>query len=180
MKSSFRLSVATLVIAASALLAAHPASADSVWFQSVGRASSSAPCPGDDFGTPWQPNWNPAERSWRPSWSAWPNGGTGGFTCDRQITWAKSSYPVGFCQGAGSTFYQFSGGWALSSIGNFVALTVYPTDSCSGGTAAGFYETLVYAPAGFSSATLCSEVTGFAITSPTSLGGGVYRCIAVV
>lgn len=164
------------VAAVTAMLVPTSAQADSVWHQSVGRTSATATCPADDFGTPWQSNWDPAERPWRPSWSQWPNGGTGGFTCDRQITWARSSHPVGYCQGAGSTFYQFNGGWYLDSIRNFVALTVYPNNTCTGGSASGQYEQLVYAPAGFSPAALCTEVAGFTITSPTSLGGDVYRC----
>lgn len=156
------------------------ATADSVWHQSVGRASATATCPADDFGTPWQSNWDPAERSWRPSWSQWPNGGAGGFTCDRQITWARRAFPVGHCQGAGSTFYQFGGGWYLDSISNFTALTVYPNSTCTGGTAAGTYEQLVYAPAPFSPAILCTQATGITIDNPTNVGGDVYRCRGVV
>lgn len=156
------------------------ATADSVWHQSVGRASATATCPADDFGTPWQSNWDPAERSWRPSWSVWPNGGTGGFTCDRQITWARRAFPVGHCQGAGSTFYQFGGGWYLDSISNFTALTVYPNSTCTTGTAAGIYEQLVYAPAPFSPTILCTQATGITIDNPTNVGGDVYRCRGVV
>lgn len=88
--------------------------------------------------------------------------------------------PVGYCQGAGSTFYQFGGGWSLDSIRTFSALTVYPTGACTGGTASGLYETLVYAPAGFNPSELCTEATGITITSPTNLGGNVYRCRGVV
>lgn len=170
----------TAACAVAAVLVPASAQADSVWHQSVGRASATATCPADDFGTPWQSNWDPAERPWRPSWSQWPNGGTGGFTCDRQITWARRAHPVGYCQGAGSRFYQFGGGWYLDSLSNFTQLTVYPNSTCTGGAGAGIYEQLVYAPAGFNPEALCTEATGFTITSPTSLGGDVYRCRGVV
>ena len=40
---------------------------DSIWFQSMGRASSSDECPAE----------------YTPSWAQWPNGGTGGFVCNR-------------------------------------------------------------------------------------------------
>ena len=76
-----------------ALAVGSPAHADSVWFQSVARASASAACPDDTFGTPWQSNWDPAQRSWRPSWAQWPNGGTGGWTCERTLRWVSWSLP---------------------------------------------------------------------------------------
>ena len=179
MKRIARLLVLITAIAAATLMVPSPASADSVWHQSVGRSSSSAPCPSDDFGTPWQSHWNPLERTWRPSWGAWPNGGRGGYTCDRAITWARSPYPVGYCQGAGSTYYQFGGGWTLNSIRNFVPLTVYSNGNCTGGSASGLYEIIVYAPAGFSPSALCTEATGYQVSDPDSLGGDVYLCAGI-
>lgn len=66
------------------------ASADQIWFQSVGRASADAPCeesPAADLIAGWTP--------WAPSWEDWANGGTGGFVCSRQITWAYDTAPPG-------------------------------------------------------------------------------------
>lgn len=83
--------VAVMVAVMMTALVPGPASAGSAWHQSIGRPSETAMCPADDFGTPRQSNWDPAERPWRPSWSQWPNGGTGGFTCNRQITWARDA-----------------------------------------------------------------------------------------
>jgi hypothetical protein len=40
-----------------------------VWHQSVGRASAYAPC----------------AEGYRPSWAAWPNGGSGGWVCNKDI-----------------------------------------------------------------------------------------------
>ena len=42
--------------------------AEQMWFQSVGR-DAGATCP----------------TGWGASWEQWPNGGTGGFTCNRQV-----------------------------------------------------------------------------------------------
>lgn len=42
-----------------------------IWYQSVGRASDSAPC--DD--------------GWSASWAQWPNDGAGGPVCNREIDW---------------------------------------------------------------------------------------------
>ena len=68
------------------LLGAIPASADQVWHQSVGRASAAATCP--DLSTAEQSaGWS----RWGASWEQWANGGKGGFTCSRSITWAFSS-----------------------------------------------------------------------------------------
>ena len=62
----------------------------------------------------------------------------------------------------------------------FVPLTVYSNGNCTGGSASGFYETIVYAPAGFSHEALCTEATGSEVNDPTSLGGDVYRCLGIV
>ena len=165
---------------AGALIAAPAASADSVWFQSVARASASAACPDDSFGTPWQSNWDPAQRSWRPSWAQWPNGGTGGFTCDRQITWAKSGsvYPVGYCQGASSRYYQFNGGWSVSGLVSD-PIRFYSDSSCTSAITIGAYDFVVYAPAGYAPDVLCREAFGIA-GAPTALGGDVFLCGSVV
>ena len=40
-----------------------------MWFQSIGRAGVAAGC----------------DEGWWPSWAWWPHGGTGGWTCDREV-----------------------------------------------------------------------------------------------
>ena len=78
---------ASLTIAGS-LLAATPAAADQVWIQSVQRADSNAACPTD--GEPaTEGGW--LVSAWSPSWEQWPNGGMGGWTCTRSITWGLST-----------------------------------------------------------------------------------------
>ena len=76
--------LAALVLVGGTLVAvAGPASADEVWYQSVGRVSAEAPCP-VSTGTELEAGWT----QWGPSWAQWGNQGGGGFVCDRQITWA--------------------------------------------------------------------------------------------
>jgi hypothetical protein len=81
-------SMAALALVGGTLVAvAGSASADEVWYQSVGRASAEAPCP-VSTGTELAAGWT----QWSPSWAQWGNQGKGGFVCDRQITWAYN-YP---------------------------------------------------------------------------------------
>jgi len=68
------------------LAGAAPASADQVWHQSVSRVSATAACStssADDLAAGWS--------QWGATWEQWVNGGTGGFTCARSITWALDS-----------------------------------------------------------------------------------------
>ena len=86
-------SMAAMVLVGGTLVAVTgSASADEVWYQSVGRASAEAPCPvstGDELEAGWT--------QWGSSWAQWGNQGRGGFVCDRQITWAISP-PFPGCQ----------------------------------------------------------------------------------
>lgn len=100
------ITITTLALAAGgALLAAAPAQAlprepvlvspatpALVWFQSFQRSGPDAPCVAPaELEISWQADWPAAENTWTPSWALWPNNGTGGWTCDRQITWAKGT-----------------------------------------------------------------------------------------
>lgn len=83
------------------------ASADQVWYQSVGRASVDTPCEPSsdaDIVTGWSP--------WAPSWEQWANGGSGGFVCSRQITWARDEAPAG-ASGRTSPFGEIGPGGGL-------------------------------------------------------------------
>lgn len=59
----------TSVQTANPCVAPDPAQVPPSWHQSMGRNSSDADCPS----------------GWNPSWAQWPNGGTGGFVCNREI-----------------------------------------------------------------------------------------------
>ena len=77
---------------------AAPVAADQIWYQSVGRASATAPCE-ESTTTELAAGWT----QWAPSWARWVNGGNGGFVCNRQITWAFDSVPFSCAAGAGAT-----------------------------------------------------------------------------
>ncbi len=87
------------------LLSASPASADQVWYQSTGRASADATCQKSST-TDLAAGWT----QWTPSWAKWVNNNTGGFVCNRQITWAFDSarvWKVGDTgPGGGIVFYD--------------------------------------------------------------------------
>lgn len=90
--------VASLLVVSTCFLSANTASADSIQYQSYQRASQTEACTAQPGETPWQSSWG-ADSSWHPSWEQWANGGTGGWTCTRSITWAKDSSPS--CESGG-------------------------------------------------------------------------------
>ncbi len=69
--------------------------------------------------TPWQASWG-TDSSWYPSWDQWANGGKGGWTCGRSITWAKTpvaggsssarTYALGDTGPGGGLVFLISGG----------------------------------------------------------------------
>jgi hypothetical protein len=192
MRTRRRLSIisAALVVVGSSLFGAQSASAltGGVWFQSIGRASETAACPDHSFGTPWQSDWNPSEQSWRPTYSQWMNGGAGGWTCDRQITWAQTAraYPSAGCvnvnyivPGEGSDpditvdfWVDFGGGWFVADADTFDFST------CAGSTYdTGYYA--VYAPSGWGAADLCQQAFPTFNNSPRQEGNeGVWQCFS--
>lgn len=97
------IAVTTAALAAGTLLAAAPAQARQldpvltvpaqVWVQSFERSSADAPCVAPkELDIPWQADWPAAEEAWIPTWEQWANGGKGGWTCFRIITWAPAQY----------------------------------------------------------------------------------------
>ena len=111
---AFCASFSVLVTLAGLLLGARVAEADSVWVQSYERSSQSQACVGQAGETPWQSSWG-TDSSWTPSWEQWANGGKGGWTCTRSITWARStpsarSYSLGDTGPGGGLVFLISGG----------------------------------------------------------------------
>ena len=105
---TFLATLSVLVVVAGMLFGANVASADSVQYQSYQRASQSEACTAQVGETPWQSSWG-ADSSWSPSYEMWANNGTGGWTCGRSMTWART--PVAASSGGGSVTY------ALGDIG---------------------------------------------------------------
>jgi hypothetical protein len=94
----FSLLVASLTLALLPLLATvSPATADQIWYQSVGRPTSAALCD-QSSAVELAAGWT----NWEPSWDTWVNAGKGGFVCNRQITWAYDNPPVSCATGAGA------------------------------------------------------------------------------
>jgi hypothetical protein len=83
------IALSSLAVVAAGLTMAPTASANSVQVQSYQRASQSEACTAQLGETPWQAAWG-TDSSWHPTWERWANGGTGGWTCTRSITWAKT------------------------------------------------------------------------------------------
>ena len=89
-----------LVMVAAMLFGANIATADSVWVQSYERTSQTEACAAQPGETPWQESWG-ADSSWSQSWEQWANGGKGGWTCTRSITWAQTPAPAASSSGGG-------------------------------------------------------------------------------
>ncbi|MFY9231578.1 MAG: DUF1566 domain-containing protein [Candidatus Nanopelagicales bacterium] len=108
----------SLVMVAGMLFGANVASGDEVWNQSYQRGSQSEECVAQPGETPWQTSWG-TDSSWKPSWEQWANGGEGGWTCTRSITWARTpassgssapSYALGDIGPGGGLVFLISGG----------------------------------------------------------------------
>ncbi len=116
---TFLATLSVLVVVAGMLFGANVASADSVQYQSYQRASQSEACAAQVGETPWQASWG-ADSSWSPSYEMWANNGTGGWTCGRSITWAKTpvaggsssarTYALGDVGPGGGLVFLISGG----------------------------------------------------------------------
>jgi hypothetical protein len=105
--------VSVVAMTASMLVGANIASADQVQVQSYQRASQTEACAAQPGETPWQASWGP-DSSWTPSWEQWANNGTGGWTCTRRITWARTAtartYALGDIGPGGGLVFLISGG----------------------------------------------------------------------
>ena len=107
-----------LVMVAGAVVGGGSATADSVWVQSYERSSQTAECESQAWEAQWQASWG-TDSSWTPSWEQWANGGEGGWTCTRSITWARTpassgssarSYALGDVGPGGGLVFLISGG----------------------------------------------------------------------
>lgn len=142
---------------ACSLLTLTPASANEVWYQSIGRASAEATCPkltADDLATGWT--------QWDASWKQWPNNNQGGFVCNREITWAFSQPPVSpfpsaRCVPFNLHYLNFEGGYFLD-YPDEDSLTVWSDSDCTTVSSLETNVLYIYAPAGFDALQLCATV----------------------
>lgn len=150
--------VVSLSTAAFGLLVTPTVSADEIWYQSVGRSGATATCQ-DSSASDMAAGWT----VWRPTWEQWMNRGTGGFTCSRAITWAKSSTEAGAGGGGGgaagcqiittATPHR----WVIFGASNFLAIgsTKYSDSSCSTANGTTSPTNLVYAASNAAAAVIC-------------------------
>ena len=103
-------SMVGLLLVGGTLVVSNEASADSIQVQSYQRSSQSAACTAQPGETQWLASWGD-DPSWYPTWEQWANGGNGGWTCTRSITWAHDAasesvaYNVGDVGPAGGTIF---------------------------------------------------------------------------
>ena len=153
-------SMAALVLVGGTLVAgAGSASANKVWYQSVGKASAEAPCPtssGSELAAGWT--------QWSSSWAMWANEGRGGFVCNREITWAYSETPLtpsgpgcvlllAASGGAPDIYLQFGS----SNVIPNGAESLFPTVDCSG-VAFAAPGKFVFALSGSEAIVLCGDL----------------------
>jgi hypothetical protein len=184
-----RLSVAAaaaVLMIGAAIAAPSPSVADQTWRQAVGRQDADAACPEstlEELAAGWS--------QWAPSYAMWMNDGTGGWVCERFVTWAVDTPPPSTnamdgppggelemnCQRVVLTYYvNFGAGWALpngtDTWFNSSCLGL-PDDTISVEGGAGF----VYAPDGSAQAAArCAEEWPLYPT-PVFNGTYVYDCI---
>ena len=110
---TFLATVSASISVVGVLFGGNVASAESVWYQSYGRASQTEACTAQVGETPWQASWG-TDSSWKPSWEQWANAGKGGWTCTRSIVWARDEaarvYNLGDIGPGGGLVFLISGG----------------------------------------------------------------------
>lgn len=182
MRKWFAVLVTSATIAGGILVAeTTPAAADQTWTQSFERPSATAPCVAPADETPWQEGWTGTDRSWTPTWEQWPNGGRGGWTCTRSITWAKdtpppappqseasSGYPSAGCVRYNAAEYlNFDGGYTVGK-----GIRTFANPAC---TIPGLLTTadwFVFAPAPFNPQTMCDMLDPG--TTATNFAGALW------
>ncbi len=176
MKSRILTAFGVVVLAlGGALVVAPSAAADTpiIWYQGVGRASASAPCPttsAADSAAGWT--------EWTPSWEEWANDGTGGNVCTRSITWAYEA-GVGGMQFPSADCILTFGVWYADFDGNYFLppdSTDYSDSACATSHSFLTYG-YVYAPEGPGQAlTLCHLAFGVGVGVNGSFAPDVYQC----
>ena len=174
----FASTMAALVLLGGTLAAgAGSASANQVWYQSVGKASAETPCPtstGPELAAGWT--------QWSSSWAMWANQGRGGFVCNREITWAYSESPLTpsgpgcvLLLAASRDVPALSLQFGSSNVIPYGAESAFLTADCSG-VAIPSPGIIVFALSGSEAIVLCGD----SLTPDQDLGWNpnVYACVA--
>jgi hypothetical protein len=168
--------VAVAVVSAGVLAGGGAAQADQVWYQGYERTSSTEACPAQPGETPWQASWGP-DASWHPSWEMWANGGRGGWTCWRSITWARDQ--VAATATAASSCASASGTYSIGDTGPGCGIVFYDA-----GSVQSWGRYLEAAPTawngGADPALVWSGVTNASVTTSTDIGTGATNTTAII
>ena len=171
------LAIAAVVmpVVAAGLLTAPSAHADQVWYQSVERSSSASICQLSSV-TDIAIGWN----NWSGSWEQWANGGRGGWTCTRNLIWARNSIEPIPISGAGCVLAnQQNVTYADFGSGDFLASNapVYSDSRCT--TTNSFYiPQLVYATTYAAADAICiARVTGTNASIQSWTATNIYTCV---
>ncbi len=171
-------SLTGLLLISGALIGASAASADQVQVQSYQRATQGQACSAQPGETPWQASWG-SDSSWTPSWEQWANGGKGGWTCTRSITWAHDeSTPVIQCTQESQSSYVLLD---PSGFIPFDAQTYYNATCTDPGYIAGNQPYgYAFTSNGPDAATaICRTGNSLAYLIALLVDGNLYFCVAV-
>lgn len=170
--------LSALLMIVSGLVTINAAQADSVQVESYQRASQSEQCSAQPWQTPWQASWGP-DASWGPSWEQWANAGSGGWTCTRQIVWARSTtYGIGDVGPGGGLVFLLAGGltYEMAPKAWGTAGAVDPAMAwCSDTTNSVPTSTAIGAGRANTSAMLTSAAPFTACTSGAGYSASTYR-----
>jgi hypothetical protein len=168
------IAAAVMPVVAAGLLAAPSAHADQVWYQSVGRASAASTCQEStaaDLAAGWT--------KWLGSWERWMNAGAGGYTCARNIVWAKdSSSSQAGSAGCTQLYLSLNGMSVNFASSNYLArgATVYNEATCVSVTSTTNIG-LVYATSLADANVLCRTNEGLDASHQLTMNPNVYACV---
>ena len=179
-------SVSAVLILSGSVLVAQGASADSVWVQSYERSSQAEVCAGQPGETVWQESWS-SDSSWSSSWEQWANGGNGGWTCSREITWARTpsepsaiTTPAPAPSVAGCVMFTNFGTRSVDFGGtNFLpaGAIIYTNTTCNVVELGGTAFPLAYAISSAAANAICStQVPGTVARTAAWTGTNIYYC----
>jgi hypothetical protein len=166
------IAMASLGVALGAIGIAPMVSADQVWHQAFGRTSANSTCPNpsaEDVASGWT--------QWAASWEQWPNGGNGGYTCTRSITWAQDSTGAG-CAQVQMNINQVTALWGNFGNGYFLPYqsTSFIDQACS--VSSGYWNAdIVFATDHTLAAQRCAAaVPGTVASRLNFLAPNIYIC----
>lgn len=168
------IATAVIPVVAAGLLAAPSAHADQIWYQSVGRASTTSACQEStaaDLAAGWT--------QWSGSWERWINAGAGGYTCSRSIVWAKDSVSSQVASAGCTQMYASLNGMSVNfASSNYLpsGSTVYNEATCAT-VASTINIGLVYGTSQAEAQELCRLNEGLDAAHQPTMNPNIYACV---